>query len=1103
MKLLVVILTVSISQLSANVFAQQARVSLNLNNVSIQKVFNSIEENTEYSFVYSIQAVEKLGRVTLDVENETVLNILNKCLEDTKLGFEVKGNIIVIKPKTVVANQEKSISIEGVVTDDSGNPLPGVSVVLKGTTMGVTTDINGKFNLEIPEKGMVLVFSFIGMKSQEVKVEKGGLIEVVLKEDKKELDEVVVTGYFQKSKESFTGTAVTVSGEELRQANNQNILSALQAVDPSFVLVENNIAGSNPNALPEFQIRGSSSMPGMKSEYEGNPNMPTFILDGFEVSAEKVFDLDPNRVKSITLLKDASATAIYGSRASNGVVVIETKAPEAGEIQVSYNLDMTIAAPDLSVYNLLNAREKLQLEKDAGYYFHGREDVSMRTREEALAKYNTRLSYIEQGYDTYWLAQPVKTSVSHKHSLLLEGGDHAFRYGLDVGYNDNSGVMKGSGRDRYGIGIKLQYRVENFTFMNKLTYDDVKSINSPYGNFNQYATLNPYYKYKDDNGNYIYQLNDDSVYPVFNPLYNTTLKTVDESKYRDFVNDFSVDWQINNASKVKGSISISQKTTKADNFKPAAHTDFGKYKEENVNRKGKYIASNGESSRIDGSLIYSYYKNIDKHLISINAGMNIKEEKFANYTIVAEGFPNEDLNSLAFAGQYEENSTPSGTEYTSRLIGTLGSFNYTYDNKYLADLSYRVDGSSRFGADSKWAPFWSTGIGWNMHNEPFMSSYEFVNRLKLRASYGITGSQEFDPYQAITTYEYYMDTRYHYGYGATMKALGNDDLKWQKTIQSNLGIDMEMFDRNLVLSFNYYNNLSKDVLTPITLPTSLGFSTYMENLGEIENKGYEISVRTNVLKDKERGINWSVFGALVHNKNTLKKLSNSLKSINDEVDNKYDDPDSDKDFVANLPSVRYVEGQSANTIWVVKSLGIDPNTGKEVFLDRNGNQTYEWSSKDMVVGGTDDADFTGNIGTNFNYKGLQLNVIFQYRYGGEYYNNTLVQKVENADKRFNVDRRVYEDRWKQPGDMTFFKDVADNSITKPTSRFIEEYNYINLSSLNLSYEFGLDKLEKFGFKRFKAMFSMNDVFRSSTVKVERGTSYPFARSFTFSLQTKF
>lgn len=1103
MKLLVVILTVSISQLSANVFAQQARVSLNLNNVSIQKVFNSIEENTEYSFVYSIQAVEKLGRVTLDVENETVLNILNKCLEDTKLGFEVKGNIIVIKPKTVVANQEKSISIEGVVTDDSGNPLPGVSVVLKGTTMGVTTDINGKFNLEIPEKGMVLVFSFIGMKSQEVKVEKGGLIEVVLKEDKKELDEVVVTGYFQKSKESFTGTAVTVSGEELRQANNQNILSALQAVDPSFVLVENNIAGSNPNALPEFQIRGSSSMPGMKSEYEGNPNMPTFIIDGFEVSAEKVFDLDPSRVESITLLKDASATAIYGSRASNGVVVIETKAPEAGKIQVSYNVDITISAPDLSDYDLLNAREKLELEKEAGLYYHGIENVKVAVRELALEEYNRKLSYVEQGINTYWLSQPVRTAVAHKHSLLLEGGDKAFRYGVDVAYNGNNGVMKSSGRDRYGIGVKLQYRVENFTFMNKLTYDNVISINSPYGNFSQYAELNPYYKYKDENGNYLYQLDDNMYNTVFNPLYNTTLKTVDESKYRDFVNNFSVDWQINNASKIKGSISISQKTTKADNFKPAAHTDFAKYDEADVNRKGKYIASNGEESGIEGSIIYSYYKHFDKHLISVNAGANIQENKFSNYTITAEGFPNEDLNSLAFALQYQEAGRPTGFEYTTRLIGTLGNVNYTYDNKYLADLSYRVDGSSRFGADSKWAPFWSTGIGWNMHNESFMSSYEFVNRLKLRASYGITGSQEFDPYQAITTYEYYMDTRYHYGYGAIMKALGNDDLKWQKTIQSNLGVDMEMFDRNLVLSFNYYNNLSKDVLTPITLPTSLGFSTYMENLGEIENKGYEINARVNVLKDRERGINWSVFGALVHNKNTLKKLSNSLKAINDELDDKYDNPDSDKDFVANLPSVRYVEGQSAKTIWVVKSLGIDPNTGKEVFLDRNGNQTYVWSSKDLVAGGTEDPDFTGNIGTNFTYKGLQLNLIFQYRYGGEIYNSTLVQKVENADKRLNVDRRVYEDRWKQPGDITFFKDIADNSKTNPTSRFIEEYNFINLSSLNLSYEFGLEKLEKWGFKRFKAMFNMNDIFRVSTVKAERGISYPFARSFSFSLQTKF
>lgn len=1100
MKLSFVFVMIFCLGVSAKSYSQQERVTLNLNRVGIKTVFKQIKSQTGLDFVYNADQLESLKRLDVVVNNETVKDVLDDIFKYSKFSFKFVDKVIIISPKKIDIEKQQKNEIQGKVVDEKGNPLPGVSVVVKGTSLGVSTDVDGKFKLETSsEDKVVLVFSFIGMKTQEIAYKGQKFIDVKLIPDTQEVDEVVVTGYFKKAKESFTGTAVTVTGEELRQVNNQSILSALQTVDPSFVLVENNIAGSNPNVMPEFQIRGSASIPGMESEYKGNPNMPTFILDGFEVTAEKVFDLDPTRVKSVTLLKDASATAIYGSRASNGVVVIETKAPKAGKIQVSYNFDVNISAPDLSDYNLLNAREKLELEKQAGFYYHGRDDVLVRVREDALKEYNEKLANVKKGYDTYWLAKPVKTAVSHKHSLLLEGGDNTFRYGVDLGYNGNNGVMKESGRNRYGIGIKLQYRVDNFTFMNKLTYDNVKSINSPYGSFSTYAKLNPYYRLKDDNGDYIYKLNNTYYNHEYNPLYNTLLKTVDESLYKNFVNNFSVDWRISDASKIKASFSLLQKTSKIDNFKPANHTDFAYYSQEDVYRKGKYIASNGEESAIEASLIYSYYKHINKHLISVNLGANIQEQKYSNYTITAEGFPNEDLNSLAFALQYEEDSRPSGTEYTSRLIGTLGNINYTYDNKYLADLSYRLDGSSRFGSDSRWAPFWSTGIGWNMHNEDFLADSKTINRLKLRASYGITGSQEFDPYQAMTTYQYYSDTRYHYGYGAVMKALGNDDLKWQRTIQSNLGLDVEMFHKKMVCSFNVYNNLSKDVLTPITLPTSLGFQTYMENLGEIENKGYELNVRLNVIKKKD--INWSIFGALVHNENTLKKLSNSLKAINDKQDEKFDDPDQDD--IVNRPTVRYMEGQSANTIWVVKSLGIDPNTGKEVYLDIDGNQTHTWSSKDLVPGGSTDADFRGNIGTNFFYKGFQLNLIFQYRYGGEMYNQTLVDKVENADKHFNVDKRVFEERWKQPGDMTFFKDVADNSQTKPTSRFIEEYNYINLSSLNLSYEFKLERLKKIGLKRFKALFNMNDVFRSSSVEAERGISYPFARSFSFSLQAKF
>ena len=253
--------------------------------------------------------------------------------------------------------------------DKNKEPLPGVTVLIKGTTTGVVTDTDGNYAIGIPGSSTsTLVFSCIGMKNVEVVVKDNNVINVTMEEDVTEVDEVVVTGYFNKAKESFTGTATSFSGEELRQVNPVNALTALSVLDPSFKMLENIADGSNPNVVPKFQIRGSSSMPNVKNEYEGDPNMPTFIMDGFEVSAEKVFDLDPNRIESMTLLKDAAATAIYGSRASNGVVVIVTKMPELGSIRLSYNMDLSFNIPDLRDYDLLDAEEKLELERAAGYY---------------------------------------------------------------------------------------------------------------------------------------------------------------------------------------------------------------------------------------------------------------------------------------------------------------------------------------------------------------------------------------------------------------------------------------------------------------------------------------------------------------------------------------------------------------------------------------------------------------------------------------------------------------------------------------------------------------------------------------------------------------
>lgn len=1108
------------------VFSQQKLVNLKVVAESLSNVLMQIKDQTGVKILYNENLLKNYENINLDLNNVEVEEALRQVLANTRFEYEVTDGVIVVKEKKNSFPQQKTVRIQGKVSDEDGAPLPGVTVLIKGTTLGTATDMDGKYSLSVPEGNYILLFTMVGMKTQEVTLKNQTELNIIMQHETSEMDEVVITGYFNQAKNSFTGAARTITAEELQAGGNQNILSALQNIDPSFVKLENNQLGSNPNAIPDFQIRGAGSISGMRDEYSGNPNMPVFIVDGFETTAEKVFDMDPYRVATITLLKDAAATAIYGSRASNGVVVITTTAPASGKMAVSYNGDATFYMADLSAYNLCNPEEKLELEVLAGlydvekkqYFNYGSKFADQAVMQRA---YNWRLANIREGVNTYWLDKPLNSlTVAHKHSLRLDGGNDYIRYAMEVNYNNTPGVMKESGRERLGLGLELQYIYKNLTFRNQLNYSRVKATNSPYGSFSEYTRLNPYVKYKDEDGNYIYELEAEDrrsntgsyKFFIYNPLYNTTLDVRDESRYNDLTNLFGIDWQIIEGLRLKGSFSFTLQNTSADVFKPAKHTDFATYTGDDFDRRGSYSASRGDVFDYDASLVLSYFWQANKHVINANLGWNAKQSRTKEFSVMAEGFPNERLDYISFATQYQKNGSPSGNEYTSRLVGFLGNLNYSWDERYLFDLSFREDASSQFGADKRWAPFWSAGLGWNLHNEHFMEGVDWLQQFKIRGSYGLTGSQNYDPYQAITTYEYLTQDRYHFAVGAIAKAMGNRNLAWQRTWQQNYGLDLTLWKNRIDISADYYIKTSKDVLTAVTLAPSLGFSSYMDNLGEMENRGYELSLRATLIRDQSKKIFWSVNGSAIHNKNKLLKISNALKAYNETSDSELDkEPNTDgKKSEVNRPRVRYVEGASMNSIWVNHSLGIDPATGKEIFVARNGDLVTDWSSANYVIGGCTDSKVEGTFGSNFTWKGLSLNMTFRYRIGGQMYNQTLVDKVQDVDPRYNVDKRAFEQRWQEPGDKVRFaafrtelNGINVAYVTRPTSRFVEDYNYLELATLNLSYEFGTAKLQRCGIKRLKAMFYMNDVFHVSNVKQERGIDYPFARNFSIGLQARF
>lgn len=374
------------------------KISIDLENVSLEQVIWEIQKKTDFVFMYGTHDVEGVKNLTVRVDGTAVSDILRECLQNTGLTFDISENSIVIKR---AAAQQSGSTVTGRVTTKSGTPLPGVTVMLKGTVVGIATDRDGNYRLQLPASAAdpVLVFSFIGMQTKEVPVGGKTVVNVTLDESVNELKEVVVTGIFRRTKELATGASITVTGDELKAVGNQNVLQSLRTLDPSFKIIESNVNGSNPNTLPEIELRGANGIADLDANYKGNPNQPLFILDGFEVSLQKVIDLDPNRVESISILKDASASALYGSRSANGVVVIETKSPEPGNLRVSYTGDFAVTTPDLTDYDLLNAREKLALEYEAGH-FELKAGEATSALKEKLDYYNRLLGNVQSGVDT-------------------------------------------------------------------------------------------------------------------------------------------------------------------------------------------------------------------------------------------------------------------------------------------------------------------------------------------------------------------------------------------------------------------------------------------------------------------------------------------------------------------------------------------------------------------------------------------------------------------------------------------------------------------------------------------------------------------------------
>lgn len=1106
MKLTAFLMAVTLMNVYAAGTAQT--ITFTSKEVTLKKAFAVIEEKTGYVVFGRTDLLAATKPVSVQAKDMPLTDFLQLILKNQQIDFKIVNKTILLSqqkniPDAVPTNRGETAednqwyaTITGVVTDSTGIPLTGATITVKGTKYSVTTDKGGRFSVNV-SPGDVLTISYIGYESREVTISNNQALNIRLNLSKSVMNETVVTGMVNRDKASFTGAASTFTGEQLKSLGNRNIIQSLRTLDPSILQLENNQAGSNPNVLPTLELRGQTSISteSLQDEFSDNPNQPLFILDGFETTLRTIVDLDMNRVASISILKDAASTVIYGSRASNGVIVVETIRPKAGAIMLNYTSDLTMELPDLNGYNMMNAAEKLEFERLSGVYtVPSTSYMSEYQNSYYNPLYAERLKLVKSGVNSYWLNEPLQTGFSQKHSLYAEGGSESLTFNAGGNYRKLSGAMKGSGREDWGARVNLTYRNGKLNINNNLLVSGYTADVSNYGSFATWVNTNPYYKKESVSNPYLfsyYNWNTLSNIQVANPLYNANLNSFDKTKNYGITNNLQLNYDINRQWRIQSSLQVIKGNTEQTIFKSPQHSDF--FNAETL-KKGTYTYRQTGNLSYSANLMVSYVQSFGKHTIQTNVRTEIQDKTYRLKGFLAEGFPASSNGNPRFAYGYDEDGVPSSVSSITRRNSLIANAYYTYDKRYNADLSFTYDGSTAFGQKNMYQPFFSAGVSWNLHKEAFLAQARWINNLRLRASYGVTGNQNFTSTTSISTYSYL--TSYNYsGQGVELTTMGNPDLAWQNTYQTNLGLDATLFNNRFSAQINVYKKYTDPLVVATDLPSSTSLTNYPINAGNLTVLGIEANLRYAVIYKPQQRVSWYVGITATTQQQKYGGFNNILSGLN-------------KSLRDANSLTRYLDGYDAYDLWAVPSLGIDPATGKELFLKKDGTQTFIYDYNDQVKVGNSRPKVQGVLSTNFSYKGFTAGIYMRYIIQQDIWNTALFSKVENISLskvvNNNQDRRALYDRWKQPGDIAQFRSISLTSTTQMSSRFVQRENAISFESISLGYEFrNAPWLNRSRFSNLRVTAYANEAFKVSNIRRERGTDYPYANSLSVSVTTNF
>ncbi|WP_460914984.1 SusC/RagA family TonB-linked outer membrane protein [Spirosoma areae] len=912
-----------------------------------------------------------------------------------------------------------------VISVQDGQPLPGVNIVVKGTTNGVSTDANGNYSINVPGNTSVLLLTSIGLVSQEVTVGNRTVINVQMQEAINELTQVVVTGYNTTQRKDITGSITSVSPEKFKDIPVASFDQALQGQAAGVQVTQ---SSGTPGGGLTVRIRGNTSI--------SASNRPLFIVDGVPVEdgaltgrefggqTDNAFSLfNPNDIESIDVLKDASAKAIYGSRAANGVVLVTTKRGKANQ-KTTFTADVQRGITDVVRRpDLLNASELLELQREAVT------NAGLDPDKLGLIK------GVTDGVNTDWIDAILRRGIYQQYQLSTQGGNDKTQFYLSGSYRNEEGVQLNNQFTRFTGQFKFDHKAtQKLSFGTNLTLSRaknkrVKGDNFLDGVYSAAIKSLPYYSPYNEQGQ-LYTPNDPNYpgFPNFNPVAQAVLPRFETYSIK-MLGGLYAEYEILQNLRFRSKINVDYNNITEDNFEPSS-TAIGGFLP-SVGFKGYGDFSNTTLATFINTNTLTYnFQLKEKHRINTLLGFELlnRVERFGN--VQGRLFPSDDFTYINSAGVVDQ----GGSSITnSGLLSTFGEVRYDYNEKYLATITARYDGSSRFGQNKRFGVFPSASLAWRISGEPFMERFTFLNDLKLRASYGFTGNERIGDFQFLGTWS---SVTYSGATGVGPQALANATLQWERTREANIGFDASFFNGRLSVTVDAYDNLTDKLLFAQPIPRTTGFATVQGNIGKISNRGMELTVST---VNSNKAVRWNTDFNMAFNRNKVVELASEEPIFRGYQGN----------GVSNTNVV--LPGQPLGTFWGLKFLGVDPATGNALYADNNGDGRI--TPDDAQVIGNAQPKFYGGITNKVSWKGIDVSGFLQFSYGNSILNFTNVTLVNTGADIQNNQARVALNRWRKEGDITsvpryVYQDTYNNYLS---SRFLEDGSFLRLKNVSIGY----------------------------------------------------